>query len=96
MSKQLQKEKPVAKKRMKSTGILVLEPINYKILGVGIVIILLGYLALSATPWDNPLAITVAPILLVLGYCVVIPIGIIYRKKQNVSAENAGPAEGTA
>lgn len=96
MSKQLQKEKTVAKKRIKSTGILVLEPINYKILAVGISIIVLGYIALSATPWDNPLAITVAPILLVLGYCVVIPVGIIYRRKQIGTAENAGSAEGTA
>jgi len=96
MSKQIQKEKPVAKKRMKSAGILVLEPINYKILAVGIAIIILGYLALSATPWDNPLAITVAPILLVLGYCVVIPVGIMYRRKQNGTTDNAGSVEGTA
>lgn len=73
---------------MKGADILVLEPINYKILAVGIAVILLGYFALSASPWDNPLAITVAPILLVVGYCVIIPVGIIYRKKNSVSNEN--------
>jgi uncharacterized membrane protein len=96
MSKLLQKEKPAAKKRMKSGGVLVLEPINYKILAVGIAIIVLGYFALSAKPWDNPLAITVAPILLVLGYCVVIPVGIMYRRKHSGTAENTGSAEETA
>ncbi len=95
MSKQLQKEKPAGKKRMKSAGILVLEPINYKIIAVGIAIIVLGYLALSATPWDNPLAITVAPILLVLGYCVVIPVGIMYHRKQKEPFDNSGSVEGT-
>lgn len=88
MSKQTHKEKTAAKRQGKSSGILVLEPVNYKIIAVGIAVIVLGYFALSATPWDNPMAITVAPILLVLGYCVIIPVGIMYRKKNSGSPGN--------
>jgi NADH:ubiquinone oxidoreductase subunit 6 (subunit J) len=34
--------------------------------------------------WNNPLAVIVAPILLILGYCVIIPYSIIkiFRKKE--------------
>ncbi|MBP8976828.1 MAG: hypothetical protein KBG83_08945 [Bacteroidetes bacterium] len=54
---------------------------NYIIFLIGLVVITLGYIALSQSPWDGTLPLVVAPILLVLGYCVIIPIGIIYRKK---------------
>lgn len=80
----MQKEKTMAKKKVKRHDVLVLEAINYKIIGLGLAIIVAGYFALSATPWDNPVAMTIAPILLVTGYCVVIPFGIIYRKKGTV------------
>ncbi len=59
---------------------LPLEPLNFKIIGGGIVIIALGYLALSADSVEGFLPLTVAPILLVLGYCVILPLGIMYRK----------------
>ncbi len=54
---------------------------NYQILGVGLLLIVLGYVALAQPPWDGTMALVVAPILLVLGYCVVIPVGILYRRK---------------
>ena len=80
MAKQIQKDK-VAKKTKRDES-LSLEPINYQIILAGVVIIVAGYFALSAQPWDNPIALNVAPILLVFGYCVVIPFGIIFRRKK--------------
>lgn len=60
---------------------------NYLIAGIGLATILIGYLLMStglggdyAVPhgtWNNPMAVTVAPILLVIGYCVIIPYAII-------------------
>lgn len=49
---------------------LRLSPLNWVMLGTGGGVILLGYLTLAAG------STTVAPILLVLGYCVFIPLGI--------------------
>ncbi len=46
---------------------------NYLLLLGGLLSIVFGYLTLS---WGS---ITVAPILLVLGYCVLIPFGIVAR-----------------
>ena len=82
MAKAVKEKEKFAKRKVRKVEILPLDPINYKILIGGVVVILLGYITLSMDPWDGFMALTVAPILLVLGYCVVIPIGIIYRKKQ--------------
>lgn len=68
---------------------------------VGIGVILLGYLlmftgvteepAVVDGTWNNPLAVVVSPILLVIGYCVIIPLAILkmFRpKKLNSGAVN--------
>jgi uncharacterized ion transporter superfamily protein YfcC len=54
---------------------------NYLILLAGLVVIIAGYVALSEKTVTGFLPLTLAPILLVLGYCVIIPVGIMYRKK---------------
>jgi hypothetical protein len=82
-----EKEKP-AKRKAKKIDILPLEAVNYKILIAGVVVVILGYVALGMEPWDGFMALTVAPILLLVGYCIIIPVGIIYRKKK---VENASP-----
>lgn len=46
---------------------------NYGLLAAGIVVIAIGYLLLAQG------SITLAPILLILGYCVLIPIAVIIR-----------------
>lgn len=57
---------------------------NYAYLGVGIVVILVGY-ALMMTGisggWDNVLAVDVAPVVLIIGFCVVIPWAIMASGK---------------
>jgi hypothetical protein len=59
---------------------------NWMLLGLGILTILIGY-GLMATglggeyaavegKWNNPMAVSVAPVVLVIGYCVIIPYSI--------------------
>jgi len=55
---------------------------NFIIIGIGLLVIVIGYVALSGNQVDGFSQLTVAPILLVLGYCVIIPVGIMYRKKE--------------
>jgi len=92
MAKQIVKEKS-AKKKVKRIESLSLDKTNYQIILAGVVVIIAGYFALSAKPWDNPVAMNVAPILLVLGYCVIIPFGIIYRKKRSAEESSEQIAE---
>lgn len=50
--------------------------INYVLFAVGLLDIVLGWFLLRGG------RITVAPIMLILGYCVIIPMAIILRRKQ--------------
>ena len=74
----------VAAKRKAVPATLPFSKKNYQILGIGLLTIILGYVALSQQPWDGTMPLVVAPILLVLGYCVIIPFGILYRAKKEV------------
>ena len=76
-----------AAKRKAAPAALPFTKRNYQILGIGLLTIILGYIALSQQPWDGTMPLVVAPILLVLGYCVIIPFGILYRKKKDTSPE---------
>ena len=80
MARQQRKEQ----RRKQQTDSLPFTRSNYQILGAGIVTIVLGYLALAQEPWDGFMPLVVAPILLVVGYCVIVPLGILYRKRTEV------------
>ena len=76
----IEKREPAKKKAV--IGSLPFSKINYQILGAGILCIILGYVALAQDPWNGTMPLVVAPILLVIGYCVLIPIGILFRKNK--------------
>jgi len=68
------KSKPEAKPRpkiVKEKAVLPFTKKNYILFAIGIFVIVIGYVTLGYG------SITLAPILLVLGYCVLIPIAII-------------------
>lgn len=73
-------EKRTVKQKI-SIGALPFNKTNYMILGAGLLSIVLGYIALGQEPWDGTMPLVVAPILLVLGYCVLIPFGILFHKR---------------
>lgn len=57
---------------------------NYLLMAAGLVAIIVGYIALGSG------SVTLAPILLVLGYCVLFPLGIIWvGRKNKVDEEGA-------
>ena len=70
--------------RGKRTGsMLPFSSENYVLFAVGILVIILGYLSLSRGPWNSFWSLTLAPILLVIGYCIIVPVAILYRKRNN-------------
>ena len=68
---------------------LVLGPANYLLIGLGVVAIVLGFILLALED------ITVSPILLVLGYCILIPAGLLLRGEpwRQGTVEAAGARE---
>ncbi len=70
-----------SQKRKPAVHTLPLTKRNYQILGGALVCIAAGYFALGQEPWDGFMPLIAAPVLLVLGYCVLVPFGILYRQK---------------
>lgn len=56
---------------------------NYVFFGLGLAVIIVGYITLAAG------SITLAPVLLVLGYCVLIPVSILIRDKKKAIPREA-------
>jgi len=63
--------KPGSKKPLRP--MINLRKKNYAIMGAGLVTIIVGFITLASG------SITLAPILLVLGYCVLIPVGLLVK-----------------
>lgn len=71
---------------------------NFIYFAIGLAVIVAGFLLMttgiasdpskSHLTYDNPLAIAVAPIVLVIGYCVIVPLAILKFFKRT-------PSEGT-
>ncbi|MCB5247807.1 MAG: hypothetical protein LHW57_07280 [Candidatus Cloacimonetes bacterium] len=59
----------------KNNDRLQLGPVNFIILGVAAVLLILGYVIMSANE------ITVSPLILILAYVVLIPFGLLYKSK---------------
>ena len=55
---------------------------NYQILGAGIVLLILGFFLMAQGPWDNPLSLTLSPIVLIFAYFIIIPFSIFYTGKK--------------
>jgi hypothetical protein len=83
------------KKRYRGRTYMEGEPLpfskeNYVLFAIGLFLIIFGYVALSKGPWDSFWSLTLAPILLVIGYCVAIPLAILFRKKGKRENDQTG------
>ena len=70
-------------KRFKESSKLPFHSGNYILFTIGIIIIVIGFVALSHGPWDSSSSLTIAPILLVVAYLVIVPLAIMYKKKNS-------------
>jgi hypothetical protein len=89
-------EKRITNKQKPMMEALPFKKINYQILAIGVLCIVLGYIALAQEPWDGTMALVVAPILLVIGYCFLIPLGILFRKRSSETSEISQPSNAQA
>ena len=76
----------MAKKTKKSEESLGFTRINYILMAVGLGMIVIGFILLAVGD------ITGAPILLVLGYCAVLPLAILINGRRKADDNTSGPA----
>jgi membrane protein YdbS with pleckstrin-like domain len=54
---------------------------NTLLLIAGFIVLILGFFLMSFGPWDNPISLTVSPLILLVAYLVIFPITILYKRK---------------
>ena len=64
--------------------------INYILFGIGLALIIVGYLVMATGEVNSFQSLTLAPIMLFIAYIIVIPAALIYREKSSDVEENLG------
>lgn len=57
--------------------------INYLLFGIGLLVIVLGYILMATGETTSIQSVKIAPVVLVFGYCIIIPIAIMYKSDDN-------------
>tara|TARA_B100000945_G_C20415632_1_gene614993 strand:+ start:2733 stop:2963 length:231 start_codon:yes stop_codon:yes gene_type:complete len=57
-------------------------PLNYKLFGAGLFTIFLGYFLMATGETESFRSIRLAPIILIIGYCGIIPAAILVKQKE--------------
>lgn len=66
--------------------------LHFTYLGGAVAVIVVGFLLLAKgmySSWDDPLSVDVAPVVLVIGYCILVPLAIMRRNSPD-SSSNEG------
>ena len=56
--------------------------INYQIFGLGLLLISLGYIVMATGETESIQSVKIAPIILIIGYCIMIPAAILVKPKK--------------
>jgi uncharacterized RDD family membrane protein YckC len=87
-------KKPSKLLKAKSPTEMPLKPINYMIIAGGALLVLISFIILAENDTVYGfIPLNLVPILLFIGYIVVVPFGIMYRKRKNGAsgaAQNQG------
>ena len=55
--------------------------INYQLFGIGLFTIILGYIVMATGETESIQSVKIAPLILIVGYCVLIPAAILVKPK---------------
>ena len=58
--------------------------INYQLFGIGLFVIILGYIVMASGETESIQSVKIAPLILILGYCILIPAAILVKPKDKV------------
>ena len=69
---------------------------NYTLLIIGFAVIIIGFYIMSIGQWDSFTSLVISPILLFIGYVLIFPASIFFRKKnrlENSQEDKIGSSE---
>lgn len=83
-------DKSVKKKSVKSAKKTFVSPFNiywdktnYILLFTGILFVIVGFYVMSIGNWDSTASLVISPIILFIGYVIIFPLSILFRKKES-------------
>ena len=85
--KSKKKNVKTVKKSIPSPFNIYWEKTNYLLFGLGILIIIVGFYFMSLGEWNSTPSMVISPILLFIGFVIVIPASIFYRKKSDTQPD---------
>lgn len=95
MKRQVKKKPPEPKVKARLRPNIAWHRNNYVLLAIGVIVIIAGFIFLASG------SITLAPILLVAGYCIIIPLAILLKfgsaaapKKEDAQPQPTPPKSG--
>lgn len=81
--------KAVKKRSVKTTKKTFVSPFNiywdktnYFLLFAGILFVIVGFYVMSIGNWDSTASLVISPIILFIGYVIIFPLSILFRKKE--------------
>jgi len=92
MARDITTRRAEKQRKSKISGEMPLKPINYKIIIGGALLIVASYIILASNNTVYGfIPLNVVPILLFIGYIVIIPFGIMYRGKKKTNPGTGSP-----
>jgi hypothetical protein len=65
----------------------IFSSVQFKAFGISLLVLVIGYVCLGQGPADNPVSKTLAPLLIVGVYCVLVPAIFFLKEKKTVSSD---------
>lgn len=82
--------KAVKKRSVKTTKKTFVSPFNiywdktnYFLLFAGVLFIIVGFYVMSIGNWDSTASLVLSPIILFIGYVIIFPLSILFKKKES-------------
>ena len=66
---------------------------NYILIAAGLLLVIVGFIVMGQGTWDNPISLSLSPIILLAAYVIVFPLAILYKKKKKTQED---PIDGTS
>ncbi len=82
-----------AKKTFESPFSIYWDKTNYILLFAGILIVIVGFYLMSTGSWDSTSSLVLSPIILFIGYVIIFPLSILFRKKETDTAKESSPEQ---
>lgn len=76
-------KKAIKRKNLRVSSIwsIPLNKSNFILFGLGIIVLIIGFYIMTIPPWDSAFSLIISPLILLIGYFIIFPFGILKNHK---------------